>query len=275
MSSEFEIKNAINNIDDALCVLVSDTDLSGEEIYKLLVERVEDAHNYFLNPLKKTTSLLNALKAYNPREEFNLSDFNYDTIANYLETENKEKETNKIEELKENIYSNFFKNCKYTEDTKHSIRVIGSDAYQIVSSAFEQDQNIDIKKYPIDIALYNSLDNKVNLNCSAESIASLWNQTIRNALIDKTIYNVFYMYGIYIKDPWKADYKNTLQKFVVFINEQEARTNFQSVFDLMHGCDQWMNKCTKEILFLCHKVQDNFDPKIKSIVEDHIKMLES
>jgi len=282
-----EIKNATRYIDDALCVLISETDLTGEEIYKLFIDRIQDTHNYFLKPLEKTKALLNALKANDFREDIapyfttneskKIDSFNsdYNTVASYLENESKENEDNKIKELKEKILDIDLEDCQFAEDQSHSIRVIGADAYKIVCLAFEQDQNIDIKKYPIDINLYNSLDNKTNLNCSAKSISNLWNNTIKNMLIDKAISNIFSLYSSYIKDTWKFDYKNELSYFVACITETEARTNFKSIFDIMYFCDQWIDKCKKEILILCNDIQDNFDPKIKSTVKLHIKTLTS
>jgi hypothetical protein len=298
-----DVPRIIDKFDDVLTSLIADTDLSGQEIYDLILERIEDAYNYFSEPTKKTAELKSLIKKFESKpldvkdifftsetpiafyddKIVNKLNSTYDTIKNYLEEEDKAKEEQALVELKERLEESFIDNSGFHFDSDQKIRVVGQHSYSIVRECFQEEFDMDILKYPINIKLQpEPIDGDRTLGIPSQLLVRMWNDKLNPNIIRHATSFTFSLYGKYIKDMWEQEklfLSVPYASLVQYSKKHEVLSskilidskNICTLFDLIECCDEWIDKTVAAIL----SRSTQFDPKIKDIIDYHLKMLKA
>lgn len=244
------IDNAISNLDDALSTLISETDLSGTEIYELILQRVEDTYEYFNKPKTKCQELFDLFNNRTQKPKIN-----YEETVSFLKSED-EKQSNEFDT----------KNKK--EDVQD--KSISSKAYEIVVDSFAQELNIDVRQVPITAGLVD-FD---GLDLFYEDVAKVWNKQIREKIIRHAETRAIELFGQNMKEMWNED-NDATSITVPAITEIDAEHMFTSVFDVMYLSDHWIDVYTCHFLKTELIIKNNYKPSSVSAINAFISSLES
>ena len=283
------LDNAISNFDDAIFTLITETELSGEEIYNLMIERVKDAHEYFLKPANKAQQILEKLQPTTdvqdkpkttqgsiklPLQQDNLNFKSYLWTATSNLTEDHLPANTSYEEVKYFLetedQATERKNKQKTKSVQEE-KSVSAEAYNIVVEAFAKELDIDVRQ----VAINSGLTEFDGLDLFYEDISKTWNKQIRSAIIKHCENHVFQLYGSSIKEMWDWDAGSSAKITVPAITEIDAKHMFKTLFDVMFICEHWINVYTCHLLKVELFIKHNIRPEAIQAVKSYINSLES